>query len=376
MASSLGSLVGGVLLLGVGLLVGSSLLDGLDLSLVSNSSVRIELVHSSLVGKRVDLLAVVDVLLGGSDDGLDLHGVDDTSNITAGHDALRHGVVLLGALATVEGIEVLESLLGPDEEATDVTTRAEGEDVELVDLAEADTGDVAEGLDDVVLVLVDDHGSETADVLTAASLTGTTADLSGADDSLDILVGTDLLEESDSVLGLDDGVDVVVDDKRDFVDLLDSVTAGHDEGGDGGGGEAGDESVSALVQVDVSVPSSPDLGRSEHTALTTHVGEGTLAGAVGTTSRDTRDTSDGSAGTPGLSGVLHTSTGEDGVGLSVVLGDIGVDEVDNIGTNGGGENFGKSDLLDVLVSDGIDGNDGSSSLGSREKGAGRTIMNE
>ena len=45
-----------------------------------------------------------------------------------------------------------------------------------------------------------------------------------------------------------------------------------------------------LVLVDLDVPLAPDLGRGEHATGAAHVTEGSLTGAVGTTTGDTGDT--------------------------------------------------------------------------------------
>ena len=50
--------------------------------------------------------------------------------------------------------------------------------------------------------------------------------------------------------------------------------------------------VILLAQVDLLMPLSPDLGRCEHAAFSTHVAEGGLTGAMSTTTGNTRDTCD------------------------------------------------------------------------------------
>jgi len=76
---------------------------------------------------------------------------------------------------------------------------------------------------------------------------------------------------------------------------------------------------------------------------TTHVAEGTLAGAVGTTSTNTGDTGDGTTSTPGFGTGLVAGSLTDGVGLSTVLGNLIVDEVDNVGPDRGLEDGGEAD---------------------------------
>ena len=368
------------LLLDVGSLVLDVLFHGLLFGSTGDGSVGVQLVHSSLVLERVLLLGVVDVLHGGSDNGLDFVGVDDTVDISNSDNVLRKGVVLLlGSLfgdRAVDSVEVLEGVLGPDDETTDMTTRSETEEVETSDVAEFDTGEVSEGLSDTFFtIVVDNHGTETSDVTAISQLAHTTADVLGGSDLFDIGVATALLQEGDGFLGLLHVAEFVSNNEGDFTDFVDLVTAGHDEGGDGRGSDGGDESISLLVEIDLAMPLSPDLGGSEHTTLATHVSEGTLAGSGGTTTRNTRNTGNSSTSTPGDGGVLVTGTLEDGVSLTVVLVHatdyanersflLGVDELNNIGTDGSGENSRKSNGGVHLISifNRVDRDDGTSSL--------------
>ena len=68
---------------------------------------------------------------------------------------------------------------------------------------------------------------------------------------------------------------------------------GHHEGRDGRRGQGRDDGVALLAHIDLPVPLAPGLGRGVHVSSTAHVSEGSLSGAVGSTSRDTRDTTDG-----------------------------------------------------------------------------------
>lgn len=100
----------------------------------------------------------------------------------------------------------------------------------------------------------------------------------GVLDLLDVLEGVESLEELDGLLGLNDSVESgLVDNQGDLSDLLDAVTTSHNKRGQSGGSQSRADSVSALVLVDLSVPSSPDLGGGEHTTTAAHVSEGSLA---------------------------------------------------------------------------------------------------
>jgi hypothetical protein len=110
-----------------------------------------------------------------------------------------------------------------------------------------------------------------------------------------------------------------------------------------------------LVKVGLNVPLSPGLGRSEHTTTTTHVTESSLTSTVSTGTVDTRNTGNSTTSTPRFSRGLLTSVVSNSISLTLVLGHVGVDETNDIGTNGGLEDSGKGDGSDdVLTTFGID----------------------
>jgi len=126
------------------------LLLGEDLGLLLGE--RIELVHNGFVVKRVLLGLVVDsdVLSDFSELGLDLVGVDDSSDVSASHHGsveLVSGLLLgVGGVSSEDVVESLESILGEDKESSEVSTRGELEDVKSGDVAGVDTGEVSSGL--------------------------------------------------------------------------------------------------------------------------------------------------------------------------------------------------------------------------------------
>jgi len=75
----------------------------------------------------------------------------------------------------------------------------------------------------------------------------------------------------------------------------------------------------------------------------THVAKGTLAGAVGTTSSNTGNTGNSTTSTPGFSTGLMAGSLADRIRLSTILGNLIVDEVDNIRPDGGLEDGGEAD---------------------------------
>ena len=77
------------------------------------------------------------------------------------------------------------------------------------------------------------------------------------------------------------------------------------------------------------------LGRGKQAYATTHVSDCSLADAMGSATGNTGDTRDGTTNFPRLSEDLVVGTTVDGVGLSTILGDVGVYEVDNVWADGG-----------------------------------------
>jgi len=180
-----------------------------------------------------------------------------------------------------------------------VTAGSELEKVNSGDVANVNTWEVSGGLLDLtVLVTVDDKGSLAEGEASISELTLTGASVLGGTDAGEISGATEeaeALDESGGLLLVER-----VNDEGELGDILDLVTTGHDEGTASGGGESGSNSVSLLVNVNLSLPFSPDLKRSEHASLTAHVTESTLAGTVSTRSRDSWNTGDSATGTPGL----------------------------------------------------------------------------
>jgi len=298
--------------------------------------------------ERTEVVQWVLLLAGSSgtetcltDDGLNFIGVDDTSNVGVTHDWLRQGVslLLLGGLSegAEDGVELVEGRLGEDAEPSNVATRGELEEVERLNVGNVDAWQVTEALEDAIILGVDDEWTTTDDVSSVSQLTLTGTELLGGSRLFDVVVGTNGLEELNGVLGLANRLDGVVDDAWDLSDFRDSVTTGHHERWESRGGQCRHSGVPPLVDIDLSVPSTPDLGWGEHTSTSAHVTEGTLAGPGGTATWDTRNTCDGTAGTPRLGWSLHTSLLVDGVCLSLVLRHVDVNKLHDIRTDWCGE---------------------------------------
>lgn len=266
--------------------------------------VGVQAEHDLLVLERVLLLdtsaAGDGIALGGVDGALDFRRVDQTGEISLRDNVGGEEEVALvgrglggGAVDLVEG---LEGLRGPDDEAAEVATRGELEEVEGGDGAGLDTGDVAEALDEVLAVSlsrVDDEGTAALAVAAATELALAGAELLGASNLLEVGTGTDSLEEGDGGSGLGNGIssnELGVDNEGDLGDGHDLVTTGQEEGSDSGGSNGRAGSVALLALVDLDVPLAPGLGRGEHAAGTAHVTKGGLTSTVSTGTRDTGNT--------------------------------------------------------------------------------------
>jgi len=206
-------------------------------------------------------------------------------------------------------------------------------------VANVNTGEVSGGLlDETVLITVDDEGSLTESETSISHLTLTGTGVLGGTDATEITGATEVVKGSEELGGL--LFVEAVNNEGKLGDIVDVVTTGHNEGTTSSGGEGGGNGVSLLVDVDLSVPFSPDLEGSEHATLTAHVTESTLTGSVSTRARNSWDSSDGTTSTPGFGGVFVTSVPENGVTLSSVLSHVGVAELDEIVSDGSGEDGG------------------------------------
>jgi len=222
------------------------------------------------------------VVLGSSDDRLDLVGVDDLGNVGVGEDGSVESVTVLllraESVCSEDLVQGLEGGFGPDDESAEVTTWGELFKVESADVADVDSGNVSDGLDELdVFVGVDEErsSSEFESLGSALALSGSGG--LGFDASFDVFPSTDSLEESDGILGLFNGFDLVFNDAGNVGDGGESVSSGQNEGDISGGSQSRGDGVSLLLEVDLSVPSSPGLEGREHSTLSAHVTEGTLS---------------------------------------------------------------------------------------------------
>jgi hypothetical protein len=299
--------------------------------------IRIQFLHGLSMAERIDLLSrLADGLLGSQE--LGNSGVaDDASKIGVGHLGVRQSEARLfrfGLVGTIDGIESSESIRSPDEESTEVSTRSESQQVEGFNIHEFNARDVTEGTEHIGFFLVDDNGTQLLDISTVTEFTSAGSDVLRSDNLFDISINVELLEGFDGLLGL---VDVSEgfssDDERNFIDLINSVTSGSDQSRDGRSSDSRADSISLHANVDLTVPSSPSSVGRVHVTATSHVTEGSLTRTVSTTTSNSGNTSNSTTSTPRFSRALVTSKIRDSIGLSVVLGHIGMDDVDEIRTD-------------------------------------------
>ena len=115
----------------------------------------------------------------------------------------------------------------------------------------------------------------------------------------------EVFSASESVKGGEERLSVgkveVVNDKGELRNTVDKMSSSHHKRSAGRSGNGSSDGMSSLGYVDLSVPLSPDLERSEHTGLSAHVTESGLSGSAGSRSRDSWNSCHSSSSSPGLS---------------------------------------------------------------------------
>ena len=204
---------------------------------------RVLLLHTRSLRGRVALRLV--------EHALHLTAVDETRDIGVADDIAGQeevGLQLAGlSRGAVDIVEGSEGVRCPDDEATQVTTWCELEEIQGVDWAGLNTRDVAECTDEslaILLVVVNHQWATALTVAAPTHLTFTGAQLAGLLDLDDIWACTDGLQKGCSNRGLDKSGGFkgsAANDEWNFRDGPDAVAAGEKKGGnarccDGGGG--------------------------------------------------------------------------------------------------------------------------------------------
>jgi hypothetical protein len=315
------------------------------------SQIGVQFFHSTDVLQWVLLLLRVEgsVFLAVSDSRLNSIGVDDLGNIRVGQDSSVEVISTLAlssnSVSSEDLVKSLEGRFSPDDESSEMSTRSQLLKVKSVDVANFNTGDVSDSSDEGgVFVAVDEEGTLAESVSSVSELSFTSSDDLSVGDSFNIFVSAESLQESNSILSLFDTFELVIDNQRKVGDVVDSVASSQNKRSYSRSSQSSGNSMSLLFNVNLSVPSSPDLEGSEHSTFSDGVGEGTLSSSGGTRTTDSWNSCDGTTGTPRDGGVLHTSMNEDSVGLTNVLGDLVMNELNNIESDGSSADSGKGNL--------------------------------
>jgi hypothetical protein len=233
--------------------------------------------------------------------------------------------------------------------------------VKSVDIADFDTRKVSNSSDEGdVFIAVDKERSSSKSVSLVSEFTLTSLDGLGVGNSFDIFVGTELLQQSNGILSLFNTFDLVFNNQRKVGDVGNSVSSGHNERSNSGSSKSSSNGVSLLLDVDLSVPSSPGLQGSEHSTLSARVGEGTLSSSGSTTSTNSGNSGNSTTWTPGHGGMLHTGVDEDSVSLTNVLGDLIVNELNDIKSDGSSADSREGNLVDDVGTVGAENADSGS----------------
>jgi hypothetical protein len=340
------------LLLQDGLSAETVLLIDLSSLQPGEGSSGVQVMQGLVITQRVALLDMMsgNIALLGTDGALNFVAVDDSADVGVGNLSAGQNVALLLDSTEPAGsediVEFLEGIGSPNDEPTNVSSWGQLKEIQSADVEGLHTGDVSDGTEQRdVVTLVDNKGSTSTAITSVTELAQTSSDSDSVDDLSNVGIGTNVLEELNGLLCALDTLDLVVNDERELGDLIHTMTAGLHQGQNSGGSESRSGGVPLLPDVDLAVPSPPDLDRSEHATLPAHVSKGSLTTTMGSTTTNTRNTGDGSTSSPTLSGVLHTSTGVNGVTLPAILAHVLVHLVDNIQTDAGSENAGQHDVL-------------------------------
>lgn len=137
-------------------------------------------------------------------------------------------LLLCSALVcSVEAVQSLKCISGPDDESSQMASRGEFEEVQSGDVDEVHSRQVSEGFHHRgILLKIDDQRSSLLDVSSVSGLSLSWSDVSRFLDSFNIVESIDGLEECGGSGGFIDGVDgLVVDDQRNLGDVFNSVSS-------------------------------------------------------------------------------------------------------------------------------------------------------
>ena len=141
------------------------------------------------------------------------------------------------------------------------------------------------------------------------------------------------------------------------------MSTSHDERRHSRGGEGRGDRVALLGDIDLAVPLPPGFRGGEHTSAATHVAEGTLSRARGSSAADAGDSCHGAAGSPGGGRGHLAGVDVDGVRLTGVLVHVGVHELHDVSADGGSHHLGEAGLAGFGSGEREDGDKGTGGHG-------------
>jgi len=216
--------------------------------------------------QRISLLVKVMSLVFSavSDSSLNGIGVDDSSNIRVGQDSLVKVISALllrsQSVRSEDLVKRSEGRFSPDDESSEMSTRSQLSKVKSVNVRDFNTRDVSNSSDEVdVFITVDEKRASSKSVSSVSELALTSSDDLGVGNSFNILISTESSKESNSFLGFFNAFDLVINNQRKVWNVLDSVASSEDERSDSGSSKSSSNSMSLLLDVNFSVPSSPGL---------------------------------------------------------------------------------------------------------------------
>jgi len=221
--------------------------------------------------------------------GLNFVRVDDTSNIRVGEQRLwEFESFLLFAIKftrSKDRVELFECRFSPNNKSSRVSSRSELKEIQSRDMAEFNTRNVSEGLNNLgssfgsfLFFVVNNKRTLLLNITSSSGLSFTSTKVTGILDSFNIRISTNSFQKFDSIFSLGNVINFnISNDQWDFRQFFNMVTTSHNQRSNRGSSQSSAGSISALSLGDSNVPSSPDVILTKHATTTTHVSKGSLA---------------------------------------------------------------------------------------------------
>ena len=109
-----------------------------------------------------------------------------------------------------------------------MTTRSKFQNVQLAYIKQSNSRDVSEGLDDTIVLIIDDAGSPVLDTALVSRFAFASSHLLRGVDLFDIIPGLKFLQKQNSLLGLLVAFNFIFHHQRKFRNFLYTMTFRHD----------------------------------------------------------------------------------------------------------------------------------------------------